>query len=141
MKLALSAHASATGDLMLALCGPSGTLAGGPGALEQMLFPTSRAGLVRPLAALAGTDDRCAEPRLTAPACVRAVHDLTEVVRRLPIRRGAALRVVLHQDLRPVPLALRHHAQVEPGIQEFRRREPPQRQDRAIEDLDCTTSR
>ena len=52
-----------------------------------------------------------------------AVHDAAKVFGGPLVRRSSGLRIVAGQHLGSVSLPLGHHADVEPGVQKFRRRE------------------
>jgi hypothetical protein len=70
-----------------------------------------------------------------------AVDNPTQMVSRPAIGRRPGFRVVLDEHLGSVALALSHHADVEPGVEQLRGRELTQRQDRAIEVLHFTGRR
>jgi hypothetical protein len=67
------------------------------------------------------------------------MDDLAEVLRSLPLGRRPRAGVVGNQHVRPMALALRHHAVFEACIEQLGGRELPERQDRPIEELDLAS--
>src|SRR6266508_1028463 len=76
--------------------------------------------------------DRC-RPTRCRSARRSPVDDSTQVLGCLAVSRLAALGVVLHEHLGTVTLALRHHADVEAGVEQFAGRELAQGEDGAVE--------
>jgi hypothetical protein len=53
-------------------------------------------------------------------SAIQTVDDLPEVLCGFPIRGGTGSGIVLDQNLGSMALALRHHADVEPGVEQLR---------------------